>query len=190
MKLIVGLGNPGPRYRNTRHNVGFLVVKEIRDRFGISTRKKIYKGLFGKGSIENEETGLFLPQTYMNLSGEAVREMAKLEKIEPENLLVIYDDIDLKFGFMRLKKKGSAGGHKGLESIIRSLDTSEFPRLRIGIGKDHKVSNVVKFVLNSFDSKERPLLKDVINRATECAVTWTREGPEKAMTRFNRRQFP
>jgi len=183
MKLIVGLGNPGLRYKNTRHNVGFLIVNEISRKFNIAIKKRKYKGLLGRGSIKSEKVNLFMPQTYMNRSGEAIREAVKKEKIEFEDIFVIYDDIDLKLGLMRLKKKGSSGGHKGLGSVIESLGTTEIPRLRIGIGKG---IDVVDFVLSPFDSGEKPVLKGVIKEAVACAATWVEAGPDKAMTRFNR----
>ena len=188
MKLIVGLGNPGFRYRNTPHNAGFLAVRELSKRLGIPVRKKIYRGLFGRGSAGGQKITLFMPETYMNLSGEAVREIAKKEKAKPENILVICDDIDLKLGFIRLREKGGSAGHKGLESIIKSLATNCFPRLRIGIAKDRKPENVTGFVLKPFGSAEKEALKDVIKEAAECAVTWAEKGASSAMARFNRRQ--
>lgn len=189
MKLIVGLGNPGLRYKDTRHNIGFLIIKKLSKKFDIPVKKRKYKGLLGKGSIKSEKVNLFMPQTYMNLSGEAVGEVVKKEKVNLEDILVIYDDINLKLGLMRLRKKGSSGGHKGLESVIECLGTTEFPRLKIGISKNREISDVVNFVLSPFDSAEKPLLKDIIKQASECVVTWVKLGPDKAMTRFNRRKF-
>ncbi|MGB2706508.1 MAG: aminoacyl-tRNA hydrolase [Candidatus Omnitrophota bacterium] len=188
MKLIVGLGNPGFGYRNTPHNVGFLALRELSKRLGIPLRKRRCKGLFGWGSAGGEKINLFMPQTYMNLSGEAVREISKKEKIKPEDLLVICDDIDLKLGFIRLREKGSSGGHKGLKSIIKSLATGGFPRLRIGIAKDRKPEDVTGFVLRPFGSREKAALKNIIKEAVECVLTWIEEGADMAMARFNRRQ--
>ncbi len=185
MKLIVGLGNPGLRYKNTRHNIGFLIIDKLSKKFNIPIKKRKYKGLLGRGSIKSGKVSLFMPQTYMNLSGEAVREAVKKEKVNLEDILVIYDDIDLKLGLMRLRKEGRSGGHKGLESIIECLGTTEIPRLRIGIGKG---SDVVDFVLSPFDSKEKPLLKDIIKEVVACVATWVEGGPDKAMTRFNKKQ--
>ena len=127
-----------------------------------------------------------MPQTYMNLSGEAVGATIRNEKIHPNDILVISDDMDLEFGIMRLKRTGRSAGHKGLRSIISCLGTSEFPRLKIGIGKNQSQADVVRFVLSPFDSKERPLLKGIIKEAVSCAVTWAKEGPDRAMTLFNR----
>lgn len=181
--MIAGLGNPGLRYKNTRHNVGFLIVNEISRKFKIAVKKRSYDGLLGRGSIKAERVILFMPQTYMNRSGEAIREAVGKENIKFEDILVIYDDIDLKLGLMRLKKKGSSAGHKGLESVIESLGTIEIPRLRIGIGK---MENVVDFVLSPFDSEEKPVLKSVIKEAVACVSAWVEAGPDKTMTRFNR----
>ena len=187
MKLVIGLGNPGFRYRNTRHNIGFLVVKEISKRFDIPIKNKKCNGFFARGSVESEKLGLFIPLTFMNLSGEAVREIVKKQGVNPGDILVICDDINLKFGSLRLRRKGSSGGHKGLKSIIESLGTNEFPRLRVGVGKSpNLVRDAVKFVLNPFDSKERSILKDIIRETVECAVTWVKSGADEAMTRFNR----
>ena len=185
----MGLGNPGFKYRNTRHNIGFLVVKEVAKILGIPTKKKIYNGILGKGSFEDEKTALFMPQTYMNLSGEAVCKIFKRENIKPHNLLIVYDDIDLKLGNLRLKEKGSSGGHKGVSSIIEHLGTSEFPRLRIGISKNRKAEGTSDFVLSKFDPEEIPDLKKIVKKAAECIVAWFKYGPEKAMTEFNGLQF-
>ena len=185
MKLIVGLGNPGFRYRNTRHNVGFLVVKELAKKFKIPLKKRKYNGIFGEGSLDSENVILFMPETYMNLSGEAVKDLSYKKNIKPEDLIIVYDDIDLKFGSIRLRTSGSSGGHNGLESVIENLGTSEFSRLKIGIGKDPKPRDVSKFVLTSFDREERPILKTMLKSAALCVATWVEEGSDKAMARFN-----
>ena len=189
MKLIIGLGNPGLRYRNTRHNIGFLTIKELSKRFGIPVKKRRHGGLLGKGIFETEKIILFMPQTFMNLSGEAVREITKMEKINLADCLVICDDINLRLGSVRLRKKGSSGGHNGLESIIASVGTNEFPRLRIGISGVEKTKNMVRFVLNPFNSVEKPLLKGVVDEAIKCVITYLTDGADKAMTEFNGRQF-
>ncbi|MCQ9207286.1 MAG: aminoacyl-tRNA hydrolase [Omnitrophica bacterium] len=188
MKLIIGLGNPGLRYKKTRHNIGFLVIAEISKQSGIALKKKKYNGLFAKGSISGKKIGLFMPETYMNMSGNAVRSAIKGEGVLLKDALIICDDINLKFGFIRLREKGTSGGHNGLSSIIDHVGTNEFPRLRVGIGKDEKVIDMPKFVLRTFDSGERPLLKGIVKTAAECAITWANAGPEKAMSLFNKRQ--
>lgn len=185
MKLIVGLGNPGFRYRNTRHNIGFLVVKEISKTFGIPVKKRRFKGFLGTGSIDGKKASLFMPQTYMNLSGDAVAAAVKKKRIAPAELLIIHDDIDLKFGSIRLRENGSPAGHKGMKSVIERLGTAEFPRLRVGIGKSRKARDIVKFVLMPFDSGERRLLRGLIKKAAECAVMWVNDGPDRAMARYN-----
>ena len=188
MKIIVGLGNPGPRYKNTRHNIGFSVVQALSKKLRISVNKKRHKGLFGKGVFGEEEIILFMPETYMNLSGEAIKALLKKNRIKPEMLLVVYDDIDLKFGFIRFREKGSHGGHNGVESVINHIGREDFPRLRIGIGKKEKPEDVSKFVLSSFDSEEKSALKSIIENAENCVLTWIENGPREAMTRFNKRQ--
>jgi len=187
-KLIVGLGNPGLRYRNTRHNAGFLVVSEISRELGIPLKRKRYGGFFGKSAFNSGKLALLMPQTYMNLSGDSIRSAIKKEGIKLEDLLVICDDLNLKFGFIRLRKSGSSGGHNGLESAIDSLGTSGFPRLRVGIGRDEALGDTVRFVLRPFDSPEKKALKSVIEEAARCAVTWARDGADLAMTQFNKRQ--
>jgi len=186
MKLIVGLGNPGIRYRNTRHNVGFLAVKEISAKLRIRMGKKKCRGLFGTGSVGGEKTSLFMPLTFMNLSGKAVREIVKKDKVPPEDILVMYDDIDLKLGAIRLRKKGSSGGHKGLASVIEELGTNEIARLRIGIAGSRRPVDAATFVLAPFKAGEKALLKRVSKEACECANTWVADGPDKAMTKFNK----
>lgn len=185
MKLVIGLGNPGFRYRNTRHNFGFLVIELLSKKFRIPVKKTKYKGLLGKGSIEGEKIVLFMPQTYMNLSGDAVSELLKKERISTEDFIVICDDLDLIFGSIRLRERGSAGGHNGLKSIIGSLGKNDFQRLRIGIGHNVKPEDGSKFVLTSFTAAERKALKAVKKEAAKCIITWIQEGPSKAMSLFN-----
>ena len=189
MKLIIGLGNPGFRYRNTRHNAGFLVIKELSKRFRIAVKKKTCNGLLGEGTVEGKRVALFAPMTYMNLSGDAVREAIKRKKTTSGDILVICDDISLKLGFIRLREKGSSGGHNGLESIMARLGNGEFPRLRIGIDNDHKPRDAAKFVLSPFRAGEKPLLKSAIKNAAECVILWITDGPDKAMAKFNKRQI-
>lgn len=185
MKLVIGLGNPGFRYRNTRHNVGFLIVGLLSKKFRIPIKKAKYRGLLGKGSIEGEKIALFMPGTYMNLSGDAVLDLLKKEGISAKDFIVICDDLDLGFGSIRLRERGSAGGHNGLKSIINSLGEKDFQRLRIGIGQGKKPEDASRFVLASFTSAERKALKAVKEKALECIITWIKEGPSKAMSLFN-----
>ena len=189
MKLIIGLGNPGFRYRNTRHNLGFMAVRELSKGFRIPLNKKKYDGIMGKGVFEGEDIILFEPQTYMNLSGRAVEAVIKKSRVKLDNVLIICDDVNLDFGFIRLRKQGSYGGHNGLESIIGYIGTNKFARLRIGVGQKAKHEDLSRFVLSCFNREERPLLKGILEKSKECALTWVKEGPNKAMTRFNSRQF-
>jgi PTH1 family peptidyl-tRNA hydrolase len=189
MKLIIGLGNPGLRYRHTRHNIGFLVIGEISRNHRIRVSKRRYRGLFGKGVVEGSDVGLFIPQTYMNLSGEAVKEAVRGEGVAWRDLLVICDDKDIPFGSLRLREKGSGGGHKGLHSIIACCQTNDFPRLRVGIGQNEAIGDTRDFVLRRFGPKERRSLAAVIEQGARCAEAWVTDGPEKAMTGFNNRSI-
>ena len=190
MKILVGLGNPGLRYRNTRHNIGFVVLSEIAKKYRVRIAKKSHRGLLGTGKAEGEKIIFFMPYTFMNLSGEAVSALLKAEKASPDDLLLICDDVDLCIGNMRLREKGSSGGHKGLKSIIEHIGTVDFPRLRIGIGRKEKPRDMVAFVLKPFNRDEKKALKNVIEDAKACVSMYIKEGPEKAMSEFNRRNEP
>jgi PTH1 family peptidyl-tRNA hydrolase len=190
MKLLVGLGNPGLWYRNTRHNVGFSVITELSKKCRIPMRKKVCRGILGEGSFKSEDIFLFMPETYMNLSGEAVYQMSRSKGIEAKDILVICDDVNLKLGFLRLREKGSSGGQKGINSVIERLGTDEFPRLRIGIGGESPVPNLTRFVLERFSKNERPIIEKAVEEACRCALLWVKEGPTKAMAVFNKRQTP
>lgn len=190
MKLIAGLGNPGFRYRNTRHNAGFLVIKEISGKLRTPLKQRKYDGLISKGSFQGEDVTLFMPETYMNLSGGALYQVIRKSRVSLNDVLVICDDTNLDYGGLRLREKGSSGGHNGIESIISALGTDGFSRLRIGVGAPERPGELAKFVLEPFSREERPLLKGIIKEASECALVWLTEGPNRAMARFNRRQFP
>lgn len=172
MKLICGLGNPGLRYKNTRHNVGFLTI----DNF-----VKI-----NKGRVDNKEIFLLKPQVFMNNSGAAVREAVKKFDIELKDILIVCDDINLELGTIRFRAKGSAGGHRGLKSIIEELNTENFNRLRIGIGSDSNTA-LRDYVLSKFRADEKKLLKEVVNKAAEAIPVWVEEGIEAAMNGFNKK---
>lgn len=186
MKLIIGLGNPGFRYRNTRHNIGFMVLDRIAKDFCIKIKGKIFAhSLCGKGMIDNKDVMLVKPTTYMNLSGRALGEIIEELDIHLKDLLVIMDDIDLPLGRMRLRPKGSSGGHKGLHSIIEELGSEDFPRLRVGIKAHKKEGDLKDYVLSPFKRTERNTLCDLIERCSLCVKTWISEGIEAAMSRFN-----
>lgn len=183
MWIIVGLGNPGRRYSKTRHNIGFMVADDIADRYRVELKTRdLYK--IGRGSIEDKEVILLEPLTYMNRSGLAVRDVLKRFSVPPENLIVIHDDIDMETGVLKIKKKGSSGGHRGIESIIESIGTKEFIRVKIGIGRGEGIP-VEDYVLSRFRKDEIPAIKDAINRASNAVVTVLTAGVDRAMNRFN-----
>lgn len=184
MYLFVGLGNPGLKYKLTRHNAGFLVVDEIARKYGIDWGKKGFHSIYGRGKILDWDVILAKPQTYMNLSGQALVELVNYYKIDLKQMLVISDDMDLPLGNIRLKQSGSSGGHKGLASIIDLLGTNQFTRLRIGIGKP-AVIPVIDFVLTPFDKEEKPVLKSVITTGADAAINFMIQGPELTMNKFN-----
>lgn len=186
MRLIVGLGNPGRLYQNTRHNIGMRVVKKLARESKVKLKND--KGALskkGKASIANIDFILAHPVTYMNLSGEAVALLIKKNKIKKEDLLVVYDDLDLSLGRLRIRTQGSSGGHKGLQSIIDSIQTKDFTRLRIGIGRSTSKRPVKDFVLSVFRKQEEDLLKATLNEAMDCCRCWLIDGAVKAMNRFN-----
>jgi peptidyl-tRNA hydrolase, PTH1 family len=186
MHLIVGLGNPGSEYEWTRHNVGFMLIDKLAADAGVVVKRRECRSLVGGGLIEGERSKLVKPQTFMNLSGEAVACLAaKGERDEVgESLIVISDDLALPFGTIRLRARGSAGGHNGLKSIIASLGTNEFMRLRIGIQPYHPVSEAKKFVLDEFAPAERRALKEILDRSADAVRTVLREGIVKAMSLY------
>ncbi|HWR58249.1 MAG TPA: aminoacyl-tRNA hydrolase [Thermodesulfovibrionales bacterium] len=183
MWIIVGLGNPGRRYARTRHNLGFMVVDEIAERYGIELRKKdLY--LIGKGSIEDSSVVLMEPLTFMNLSGLAVRGAMTKNNVQPERLVIVHDDIDMETGRLKMRKKGSSGGHRGIESIIESIGTKEFIRVKIGVGREEGVA-AEDYVLRKFRKDELPLIKEAVVRAVDAIETIIINGIDKAMNSFN-----
>ena len=185
MKIIVGLGNPGLRYRNTRHNAGFLALKVLSKKYRIPIKKKGFNGAYGIGRIEDEEVMLFAPLTYMNLSGEAVAAVCSSKLEEQEDLLVVTDDFNLPFGRIRLREKGSSGGHNGLESITEKTG-EEFSRLRIGVGRDTPIDDMSRYVLSGFSKQERTALGEVLEKTAECVDIWLKNGIKEAMSLYNR----
>ena len=189
MYLIAGLGNPGKQYEGSRHNAGFSSVDILADKLGISINENKHKGLCGKGIIGGEKVILLKPQTYMNLSGESLRAASDFYKIEPENIIVIYDDIDLAVGHLRVRVKGSAGGHNGIKSIIAHLGTQEFPRVRVGVGAKPDRMDLADYVLGRFSQIERPVMEEAFETAAQAAIAIVEEGIDKAMNRFNGRKY-
>ena len=189
MKLIVGLGNPGRNYTESRHNAGFSVVKALSKNYKIPLKKNNAFSLSGKGKIGPENLILALPLTFMNLSGIAVSALIKKYKIGWEELLVVCDDLDLGFGAIKIRPAGSSAGHRGLGSIIDSLGTQEFARLRIGIGRPlHGDADAADFVLSPFTKKEKKEIKGIIEEACGCCRAWAMKGIIESMNIFNRRK--
>ena len=186
MYIIVGLGNPSPEYAGTRHNAGFEVVNILADRFDIATDYIKHKAICGKGMIEGEKVLLAMPQTFMNLSGESVRQLVDYYKIDvPAELIVVYDDINLEPGRIRIRKSGSAGGHNGMKNIITHLGTDEFMRIRVGVGDKPKGYNLADHVLGHFTEDERKIMEVAFIDAANSVVTVLTEGIDAAMNRFN-----
>lgn len=186
MKLIVGLGNPGSQYTLTRHNIGFLAIDKISDAFLISMdTDKRHKAICGKGKVGQETVILAKPLTYMNLSGESVQSLAAYYKIKPEDMIVLSDDISLELGQLRIRKKGSAGGHNGLKSIIQCLGTNEFPRIKIGVGERIPGQDLADHVLGRFPKEQVKLVDEITNEACEAAFIMIRDGIDTAMNQYN-----
>jgi PTH1 family peptidyl-tRNA hydrolase len=187
VKLIVGLGNPGPRYARTRHNVGFRVLEAVAARASAALGERRFGGRFGEGLVAGERVALLAPETFMNRSGDAVAEaLAALPEVEPSrDLLVVFDDADLPLGRLRLRARGSSGGHNGLADVLERLGSEEVPRLRFGIGRPASPRDTVDFVLDSFTPGEEELLALAVPRAADAVVCFVREGAAAAMNRFN-----
>ena len=184
--LIVGLGNPGNDYAATRHNLGFMLIDKLAGEEGIAVKRRECQALVGQGQIEGTVTKLAKPQTFMNLSGHAVScLLAKSELDAAKQLVVISDDLALPLGKIRIRERGSAGGHNGLKSIIAEVGTDEFIRLRIGIQPDHPISDAKRFVLDQFSGTERPVVEETIARSVQAVRTIIRDGALKAMMEFN-----
>ncbi len=191
MFIIVGLGNPTLQYEGTRHNVGFDVIDLLAEKYNITVETRKSRALIGKGIIEGKKVILAKPQTYMNLSGESVRSLADYFKIDEEQeLLVIYDDVSLGVGQLRIRKKGSAGGHNGMKSIISHLDTDMFARIKIGVGEKPKKYDLADYVLGRFSKAEREQMEEGYERAVKAAAMILNGETEAAMNEFNRKVKP
>jgi len=184
MYIIVGLGNPGRKYEKTRHNVGFVVLDTIAAEYDIKVNKIKHKALVGEGFISGQKVLLVKPQTFMNLSGNSVREILEYYKVEPENLIVIYDDIDIPCGSLRIRKKGSGGTHNGMRSILYDIESDQFPRIRIGIGRETRM-DLKDFVLGGFEKEEKKLIEVVVKNAAKAAACIIDRGIEIAMGEYN-----
>ena len=190
MKVVVGLGNPGLQYEFSRHNIGFRIIDNLAREIEIEFKKvKSYDSLISRGKINNYNLRLVKPQTYMNLSGKSVNKIVSYYRISFQDLLIVYDDLNLELGQIRIRKRGSAGGHKGVESIIQYLNSEDIPRLRIGIGKPSINSNFdyTSYVLSNFDNNEKDKISEVIQLSTEAIKTIIEDGLEKAMRKYNKK---
>ena len=184
--LLVGLGNPGAKYEITRHNAGFLFVTLLEDKLGFTAKKLKFHSLIGDTKIGNSKVLVMKPQTMMNNSGVAVGECASFYKIPPENIIVVYDDISLEPGKLRIRRKGSAGGHNGLKSIIYQLNSDNFPRIRVGVGAPkHEDYDLADFVLGRFSKEEIPVLEESIIKASKAVEEIIKNNIDSAMNKFN-----
>ena len=185
MFVIVGLGNPGKKYEKTRHNMGFLAIDKLAEKHDIKVNKLKHKALTGDGFIFGQKALLVKPQTYMNLSGESVREIVSYYDINLEDLIVIYDDFDLEIGTIRIRKKGSAGSHNGMKSIIGQIQSKDFPRIRIGIGKSGGGAEWKDFVLGKTSKQDEKLIEDAVDRAADAVGCILEKRIYKAMHKYN-----
>jgi len=183
MWLIAGLGNPGRKYSRTRHNVGFMVIEEVADSYTINlTARKEYR--IGRGFVEGHEILLVEPLLFMNLSGLAVKKILRKFNIQPENLIIIHDDLDMETGKLRIRRTGSSGGHKGVESIIQNISSKDFIRIKIGIGREQEIP-AEEYVLSKFKRQEIGVIKETIQRAADAIHSIISEGADKTMNEFN-----
>ncbi|MFO7982406.1 MAG: aminoacyl-tRNA hydrolase [Desulfuromonadales bacterium] len=189
MKLVVGLGNPGNKYAMTRHNVGFMVAEQVARENGISLKKKKHQGLFGVGRIEGTEAAILLPQTYMNRSGISVKSAIQSLGVPPGDLIVIHDEVDLPFGRVRVKSGGGHGGHNGLRSIKDLLGTTEFIRIRVGVGRPEGEKDVSAHVLSVFPAAEKKALNNVLKGSAMAVAAIFRGGVQQAMNEYNNRSL-
>lgn len=186
MYIIVGLGNPEKKYENTRHNVGFITIDKIADKYGIGMLEHKFKSIIGKGIINGQKVVLVKPQTYMNLSGEAVRQVVDFFKVDSDSeVLIIYDDTSMDVGKLRIRKKGSAGGHNGIKSIIAHLGSDVFVRAKIGIGEKPPKYDLADYVLGQFTAEERKIIDDTALKVSEAIELLVYGDVDEAMNRFN-----
>ena len=183
MILIVGLGNPGKQYEQTRHNIGFDVIDYMANKYNIDVNREKFKGICGEGFIENKKVILLKPLTYMNLSGESIRELANFYKLEVDEIIVVYDDISLDIGRLRIREKGSAGGHNGIKSIIQNLGGDKFPRVKVGVGQPK--DNLVNHVLGKFSKEDREHIEKVIPVVSDAIVEIVKNDAKESMNKFN-----
>lgn len=185
MYLIVGLGNPEQEYSNTRHNMGFDTVNKLAKQYEIEINKKKFKGVYGTGNIEGEKVIILKPQTYMNLSGESIKEAIDFYKIEGKNIIIIYDDIDIKPGIIKVRKTGGPGTHNGMKSVIQNIQMKEFPRVRVGIGMPQHKNDLINYVIGKIPKEEIEILDKSTTKAKEAVIEIIKNGINRAMNKFN-----
>lgn len=185
MYLIVGLGNPEPKYSKTRHNMGFDVINKIAKKYEIDISRTKYNGLYGSGNIEGEKVILLKPQTFMNLSGQSIKKFVNFHKIPLENVLVIYDDMDVEVGKIKIRKKGRPGTHNGAKSVVNELASEEFPRIRVGIGKPVGEYDGIEYVIGELTEEQYNALEEGINKAAEAISYCIIKGIDLAMNKYN-----
>lgn len=185
MYIIAGLGNPEEDYGQTRHNMGFNVINKIAKQYEIEVTKKKFQGLYGMGSIEGEKVILLKPQTFMNLSGKSIQEILQYYKLDPEQLIVIYDDIDVEPGVIRLRKAGGPGTHNGMKSVIHELNTQNFKRVRVGIGIPEKKEDLIEYVIGAISDEDKEKLEKGTDLAKEAVIEILKNGIDIAMNKFN-----
>jgi PTH1 family peptidyl-tRNA hydrolase len=185
MYLIIGLGNPEADYANTRHNMGFNVINKLSEKYDIEVKKEKFKALFGTGVIDGEKVILIKPQTFMNLSGEAVQEFVNFYKVPLENMLVIYDDVDIEPGKIRIRKNGSSGHHNGMKSIIKCLNSENFPRIRVGIGKPQGSIDMIAHVIGGISEEDKKPLEEGVNLGAEAVIEILKNNIDTAMNKYN-----
>lgn len=185
MYLIVGLGNPEEEYARTRHNMGFDTINKISEKSNIKVNKSKFNSLYGIGTIEGEKVILLKPQTYMNLSGIAIRDFMNFYKILPENIIVIYDDLDIEPGIIKIRKKGGSGTHNGMKSVIHEIQTENFPRIRIGIGNPEYKNDLLNFILTRIPDEEYKILQQAQENAAKAVEEIIKNGIDSAMNKYN-----
>ncbi len=185
MYLIVGLGNPEPEYSKTRHNMGFDVINQIAKKYGIDLSRSKFDGIYGSGSIEDQKIILLKPQTYMNLSGKSIKQFVDFYKIPIENVLVIYDDMDVNIGAIKIRKKGGPGSHNGAKSVVHELAKEEFPRIRVGIGKPVDEYDAIDYVIGKLEEETYQKLEEGIKKALQAIPEYIKNGIDSAMNKYN-----
>ena len=185
MYLIVGLGNPEKDYSNTRHNMGFDTINKLAKQYEIEVTKSKFKGLYGSGMIEGEKVILLKPQTFMNLSGESIKEILQFYKLETEQLIVIYDDMDIEPGKIKIRKTGGPGTHNGMKSVVHELNTQNFKRIRVGIGKPEGKEELIEYVIGAISEEEKEKLGKGTDFAKEAVIEIIKSGIDIAMNKFN-----